>query len=137
MISTLGLLVACAPMSRYEAIKSPAILKAEQDARTSGDHSALAKLFENLAKEMRMQAEEQGKLLEHYQEKSYLYGRQAQDRKSHTWALMHRYQQAAKTSLGKAATHRQTAAKLKQDDYANLIRQTDNAANGPKTTENN
>jgi hypothetical protein len=125
MISSLGLLVACAPMSRYEAVKSPAILKAVQDARTSGDHNDLAKLFENLAKEMRMQAEEQKRLLEHYQEKSYLYGRQAQDRKSHTWALMHRYEQAAKTSLGKAATHRQMAAKLKQDDYATLIRQTE------------
>jgi hypothetical protein len=124
MISTLGLLVACAPMSRYEAVKSPAILKAVRDAKTYNDHNALAKGFENLAKEMRMQAEEQRKLLEHYQEKSYLYGRQAQDLKSHTWALMHRYEQAAKTSLGKAATHRQTAAKLKQDDYAALIRQT-------------
>ncbi|BCT67778.1 hypothetical protein NNRS527_01366 [Nitrosospira sp. NRS527] len=126
MISTFGLLVACAPMSRYEAVKSPAILKAVQNARTYGDHNALAKRFENLAKEMRMKAEEQKRLLEHYQEKSYLYGRQAQDRKSHTWALMHRYEQAAKTSLSKAAAHRQMAAKLKQDDHGTFIRQTDN-----------
>jgi L-lactate utilization protein LutC len=136
MISS-GLLVGCAPMSRYEAVKSPAILKAVQDARTCSDHNALAKRFENLAKEMRTKAEEQRRLLEHYQEKSYLYGRQAQDRKSHTWALMNRYEQAAKTSLSKASAHRQTAAKLKQDDYATLIRQTDNTANNPKTTENN
>ena len=137
MISSFCLLVACAPMSRYEAVKSPAILKAVQNARTYSDHNALAKRFENLAKEMRMKAEEQRRLLEHYQEKSYLYGRQAQDRKSHTWALMHRYEQAAKTSLGKAATHRQMAAKLKQDGYATPIRQTENAANNPKTTEKN
>jgi hypothetical protein len=109
MISS-GLLVGCAPMSLYEAVKSPVILKAVQDARTCSDHNALAKRFENLAKEMRMKAEEQRRLVEHYQEKSHLYGRQAQDRKSHTWALMHRYEQAAKTSLGKAATHRQMAA---------------------------
>jgi aldehyde:ferredoxin oxidoreductase len=137
VISALGILAACAPMSRYEAVKSPAILKAVQDARTYIDHNALAKRFENLAKEMRIKAEEQRRLLEHYQEKSYLYGRQAQDRKSHTWALMHRYEQAAKTSLSKAASHRQMAAKLKQDGYATPIRQTENAANNPKTTENN
>jgi hypothetical protein len=137
MISTLGLLVACAPMSRYEAVKSPAILKAVQDARRHSDHNAVAKRFENLAKEMRMKAEEQRRLLQHYQEKSYLYGRQAQDRKSHTWALMHRYEQAAKTSLSKAATHRQMAAKLKQDGYATPIRQTESVANDPKITENN
>ncbi|MEO8991977.1 MAG: hypothetical protein ABI284_08580 [Nitrosospira sp.] len=132
MISTLGLVVACTPMSRYEAVKNPVILKAVQDASSYGDHNALAKHFENLVEEMSMKAEEQKRLLEHYQEKSYLYGRQAQDRKSHTWALMHRYQQAAKASLSKAATHRKTAKKLKQDNYATLIRQTDNAANNPK-----
>jgi hypothetical protein len=68
MISS-GLLVGCAPMSRYEAVKSPAILKAVQDARTYSDHNALAKRFENPAKEMRMKAEEQRRLLEHYQGK--------------------------------------------------------------------
>ena len=57
MISSFCLLVACAPMSRYEAVKSPAILKAVQNARTCSDHGALAKRFENLAKEMRMKAE--------------------------------------------------------------------------------
>lgn len=137
MISTLGLLAACAPMSRYEAVKSPTILKAVQNAGTYSDHNALAKRFENLAKEMHMKAEEQKRLLEHYQEKSYLYGRQAQDWKSHTWALMQRYEQAAKTSLSKAAAHWQTAAKLKQDDCATLIRQTDNTVNNLKSTENN
>ena len=137
MMSTLGLLAACAPMSPYEAVKSPTILKAVQNAGTYSDHNALAKRFDNLAKEMHMKAEEQKRLLEHYQEKSYLYGRQAQDRKSHTWALMHRYEQAAKTSLSKAAAHRQMAAKLKQDGYGTPIQQTEYAANNPKSTENN
>jgi hypothetical protein len=63
---------------------------------------------------MQANAGEQQKLLNHYQEKSYLYGRQAQDRQSHTWALMVKYEQAAKTSLSKAALHRQIAAELRQ-----------------------
>jgi hypothetical protein len=116
MAATLGMLGgACAPMSLYEAVNSPAVLKIVENARTTGDHAALSTYFENLAAEMRTKAEEQRKLLQHYQEKSYLYGRQAQDQQSHTWALMHRYEQAAKTSLGKAASHRQIAVKLARE----------------------
>lgn len=113
---TLGLLAACAPMSPYEVVNSPAVLQRVENARTRAAHAALSTYFENLAAEMRIKAEEQRQLLQHFQEKSYLYGRQAQDRKSHTWALMHRYEQAAKTSLGKAASHRRLAAGLEQDE---------------------
>ena len=116
MVATLGLIGACAPMSPYEAVNSPAVLKRVENARTRADHTALSIYFENLAAEMRIKAEEQRKLLQHYQEKSYLYGRQAQDQQSHTWALMHRYEQAAKTSLGKAASHRRLAATLERDE---------------------
>ena len=116
MVATLGLVGACAPMSPYEAVNSPAVLKRVENARTLADHTALSIYFENLAAEMRIKAEEQRKLLQHYQEKSYLYGRQAQDQQSHTWALMHRYEQAAKTSLGKAASHRRLAATPERDE---------------------
>ena len=110
-------LSSCAPMSPYEAVNSPALLKTVEEARTYKDHYALTKHFENLAEEMRARANEQRKLLDHYQEKSYLYGRLAQDQQSHTWALMQRYEQAAKASLGKAALHRQIAARLEQEGY--------------------
>ena len=103
-------------MSPYEVVNSPAVLQRVENARTPADHAALSTYFENLAAEMRIKAEEQRQLLQHFQEKSYLYGRQAQDRKSHTWALMHRYEQAAKTSLGKAAWHRRLAAGAEQDE---------------------
>ena len=42
---------------------------------------------------MHNKAEEQKKLLEHYEEKSYLYGRQAQDLESHTSALVRKYEE--------------------------------------------
>ncbi len=112
MAFVFGWLAACAPMSPYEAINSPALREAVQNARTRGDHDTLARNFENLTREMRVKAEEQRKLLQHYQEKGYLYGRQAQDRQSHTWALMVRYEQAAEKSFPKAALHRQLAAGL-------------------------
>lgn len=117
----LGLLASCAPMSPYETVNSPVLRKTVQNARTRGDHEALTKYFEKLAEEMRIKAEEQRKLLEHYQEKSYFYGRQAQDRQSHTWALMVKYEQALKKSLIKAASHRQIAAKLEHDERENYI----------------
>src|SRR5687768_16495130 len=115
MGSMLGLMTSCAPMSPYQTVDSPSLRKTVQNARTRSDHDALTIYFENLAKEMGERAEEQKKLLQHYQEKSYLYGRRAQDQQSHTWALMVRYEQAAKTSLSKAASHREIAAKLEQE----------------------
>ena len=136
IVFMLGLLVSCAPMSPYEAVNSPALLKTVENAKTHSDHYALTKHFEDLAEEMRTRAEEQRKLLEHYQEKSYLYGRQAQDRQSHTWALMHRYEQAVKTSLWKAASHRQTAAQLERGGYATLGRQAVDAASNPHHKNN-
>ncbi|HJT52030.1 MAG TPA: hypothetical protein VJ734_08835 [Nitrosospira sp.] len=135
-ILMLGLLASCAPMSRYEAVNSPDLLKTAQNAKTYTDHYALTKRFETLAEEMRTRAEEQRKLLEHYHEKSYLYGRQAQDQQSHTWALMHRYKQAAKTSLSKAALHRQIAAKLERGGYAAFERQAVDAVSNPSQKNN-
>ena len=116
MAAALGLLGACAPMSPYEAVDSPAVRKMVEGARTRTDHEALVAHFESLAADMRAKAEEQRQLLQHYQEKSYLYGRQAQDRQSHTWALMNRYERAAKASMGKAALHRRLADGLGPDD---------------------
>lgn len=126
-VTILLLLASCAPMSPYEAVNSPTLRKVVQSARTRSDHDALRKHFENLAQEMREKAEEQRNLLEHYQEKGYLYGRQSQDRQSQTWALMLKYEQAIKTSLAKAAVHRQAAAELARDDYVIGIRQNINA----------
>jgi hypothetical protein len=132
----LSLLASCAPMSPYEAVNNPDLLKTAENAKTYTDHYALTKRFETLAEEMRNRAEEQRKLLEHYQEKSYLYGRQAQDRQSHTWALMHRYEQAAKTSSNKAALHRQIAARLERDGYAALERQAVGGISNPNQKNN-
>ncbi|MGH8762012.1 MAG: hypothetical protein ACREUR_02135 [Nitrosospira sp.] len=123
IVTILLLLASCAPMSPYEAVNSPALRKVVQSARTRSDHDTLRKYFENLAQEMQEKTEEQRKLLEHYQERGYLYGRQSQDRQSQTWALMLKYEQATKASLVKAAAHRRMAAELAQDDYASSVRQ--------------
>ncbi|MDN5836962.1 MAG: hypothetical protein L0H12_06370, partial [Nitrosospira sp.] len=84
IVAMLSFVVSCTPMSPYETVDSPAVLKIVQNAKTRSQHEALTKYFENLAREMRVKAAEQRTLFEQYQEKGYLYGRQAQNNQSHT-----------------------------------------------------
>jgi septal ring factor EnvC (AmiA/AmiB activator) len=106
---SLGLLAACAQMTPLEAVQNTNVRKAAQNARTRSDHDTLTKYFEGKAKEMHSKAEEQKKLLEHYEQKSYLYGRQAQDLESHTSALVRKYEEIERASIKEAAAHRQMA----------------------------
>lgn len=114
---SLGLLASCAPMTSHEAIQNTNIRKAVQNARTRSDHDALTMYFEGAAREMQTKAEEQKRLLEHYEQKSYLYGRQAQDLKSHTWALARKYEETAEANIKEAAAHRQMALEAEQRSY--------------------
>ncbi len=80
----------------------------------------LAKQYESSARELLVKAEEQKKLLQHYEEKSYLYGRQAQDNQSHTSALLNKYQQAAAETIKQAAFHHKMASELAKGDHAQM-----------------
>jgi hypothetical protein len=117
ILSALGLLASCAQMSPLEA-QNDNIHRAGKSAKTYADHDKLAKQYQNTAQEMLKKAEEQKKLLQHYEEKSYLYGRQAQDKQSHTAALLHKYQRTAEEDIKQAAFHRQMALKLAPRDHA-------------------
>jgi predicted small lipoprotein YifL len=111
------LLASCAQMGPLEA-QNADIRKAAENARTHADHNRLAKQYESTAKELLVKAEEQKKLLQHYEEKSYRYGRQAQDHQSHTSALLNKYQQAAAETIKQAAFHHKIAAELAKGDHA-------------------
>jgi peptidoglycan hydrolase CwlO-like protein len=113
-----SLLAACAQISPYEAIETTNIQKAAQNARTQSDHVALSKYFEEAAKEMQSQADVQQKLLEHYEAKGYLYGRQAQDLKSHTAALLRKYEANAEENIKEATAHRQMALEQAKREFA-------------------
>ncbi|PTR10518.1 hypothetical protein C8R32_10145 [Nitrosospira sp. Nsp5] len=106
---SLGLLAACAQVTPLEAVQNTHVRKAAQNARTRSDHDALTKYFEDKAKEMHSKGEEQKKLLEHYEQKSYLYGRQAQDLESRTSALVRKYEEIERASIKEAAAHRHMA----------------------------
>jgi hypothetical protein len=100
---TLGLLSACAEMNPHPMDMSQAV----QSASSKADHEALAKHYEETAKEMQLKVDEHKKLLSLYQSKSYLYGRQAEDFKAHCERLIDVYEKAAEENLKMANMHRQ------------------------------
>jgi hypothetical protein len=59
---------------------------------------------------MQAKSDEQKRLLEHYEDKSYLYGKRAQDLQSHTSALIRKYEQAARSNMREAMAHRRMVA---------------------------
>ena len=85
---------------------------ASRNAVTRSDHEAVAKYYDNAAVETQAKAHEQKRLLEQYENKSYLYGRQALDLQSHTEALIRDYEHAVKATMQEAASHRQMASKV-------------------------
>ncbi|MEO7559302.1 MAG: hypothetical protein ABIT23_03485 [Nitrosospira sp.] len=109
LVSTSSSVVAAQP------IDTPEIRTAAQNAATRGDHESIAKYYENTAAQMQAKLTEQKELLEQYENKSYLYGRQAQDLQSHTSALIRDYEKSVEASINIATLHRQMAAKLNQN----------------------
>jgi hypothetical protein len=104
-----GLLASCTinphPMDMTEAI---------QNARTRSDHEALAKHYEDTAKEMQEKADEHRKLLAQYEAKNALYdGRHNQNLVSHCQRLVNIYEQAAGENRSMAQSHREMAAEAK------------------------
>jgi hypothetical protein len=117
VLSAVTLLAACAEMTPLQR-RSAGDQVASKNANKQTDHDRLAKQYENTAKQLLAKAEEQKKLLQHYEEKSYLYGRQAQDNQSHAVALLNRYQHDATETLKQAAFHQRMAAEMAQRDQA-------------------
>jgi hypothetical protein len=109
-----GLLSACAPMSKNVVKEGATSHVAIQNATTLRDHHALAKHFEDAAREMRAKAEEQKALLQQY-ENGNLYGWQSHSLKSNALALIRKYEQAAQSKMKEAISHRQMAQKLEEN----------------------
>ncbi|MEO6824796.1 MAG: hypothetical protein ABI167_08765 [Nitrosospira sp.] len=89
-----------------------------ENARTSDDHKVLARQYETAAGQLLAEAEKKRELLQHYEERSYLYGKRAQDMQSHTWALLRKYEIAARDTRRQAAFHQRMALELTKEDYA-------------------
>jgi membrane protein involved in colicin uptake len=131
ILSMLGLLVSCAQTSPLEGVSADRMT--DGNIGIHGDHDRLAEQYQRMAKELRIKAEEQRKLLEQYEEKSYLYGKQAQDRQSHMQALARKYQRVAEEAIRQAAFHQKMAAELARCDHDALAGTSHSSRNQCKT----
>lgn len=87
--------------------------QAVQNAKTRSDHEALAKHYEDAAKEMQETADDHKKMVAQYEANKTLYGKQAQSLISHCQGLVRIYEQAAAENRSMAESHRQMAAEAK------------------------
>ena len=109
LVAIFGLLVSCAinphPMDMAQAIQS---------AKSPSDHEALAKHYEDAAKDMQAKAEEHRTSLAQYEaRRNVFYGKQGGSLISHCQGLVRTYEQAAAENRSMAEAHRQMAAEAK------------------------
>lgn|SRR5690242_7424250 len=108
LAAILGLLTSCTinphPMDMAQAV---------QAAKTPSDHEALAKHYDEAAKEMQAKAAEHKKMAVEYEANKTLYGKQAQSLISHCHGLVRVYEQAAADNTSMANSHRQLASGAK------------------------
>ena len=113
-VATMGLLASCAQTDFLEQ-QSDNTSSAAQNTQTLGDHDSIARRYENAAKELLVKAEERKKLLQHYEDKSHLYGRNGQDFQAQAVALARKYNLAAEKATAHAAFHRRMSELAKLD----------------------
>ena len=110
ILALLGLLASCAQMNPHPMDMTNAI----RSAKTSVDHNALAKHYEDAAQEMRLKVAEHKKILEEYETHPYYYDRRTpQDMAVHCRALIRSYEQAVEENMSMARAHRQMAEEAK------------------------
>lgn len=105
----LGLLVSCAQMNPHPMDMTQAV----RNAKTPTDHTALAKHYEDAAKEMQSKVDYHKKMLEGYESNTSHYGKQAATLQSHCKSLIMTYEQAVTANMDMANAHRAMAAEIK------------------------
>jgi endonuclease III len=105
LLLAFGLMTACSEMNPHPMDMS----KAVQNAQTKSDHEALAQHYDGAANEMQLKVDEHKKILNQYESKAYLYGRQAEDLKAHCENLINSYEKAVTANRKMAEMHREMA----------------------------
>jgi hypothetical protein len=108
-IATLGLLVSCAHIAPHPMDMT----RAERAAKTSADHNALAAHYEQTAKALQAKADAEKRELAEYVYHAAYYGRQTEDLKEHSQALIRSYEEAAEKNMQMAKAHRRMAEQAK------------------------
>jgi hypothetical protein len=115
-LSALGLLVIGAE-SRAVEVENVNMTVPAQNTRASANHGGIARQYENNAKELMGKAEERKKLIQHYEDKSYLYGRGGQDFQAQAIALERKYKLASEKATRLAAFHYKMASGHANRDF--------------------
>jgi hypothetical protein len=113
----LGLLASCAQTDSLKG-RNDSTSAASQNTGVLGDHDIIARRYENTARELSAKAAEREKMLQHYEDKSYLYGRRGQDFQAQAVALVRKYNLAAEKAAANAAYHRRMSELAKRDHAA-------------------
>ena len=109
VLSVLALLVSCAQMNPQPMDMT----QSAQKDRPGPDQNALAKHYEDAAKELQAKVQEHKKQLEEYEIHAYYYGKQAHDLQAHCQGLIRFYEQAAEANMSMAKIHRDMATTKK------------------------
>jgi len=130
-LSLLGLLAGFGPASAVDRTPDAATIRAgERSAVSRDDHERVAAYHENAAREAQAKLEEQKQLLEQYESKSYLYGRQAQDLQSHADALIRKLEHTVDENVKQAALHRRIAQQIPASGAQQLSAVDESSRNG-------
>lgn len=108
MLGVVGLLSSCAHLDPHPMDMTAAI----REAKTSADHDALARHYEDTAEAARLKVKEHKKELKEYETHPY-YGKRAQDLKAHCERLIKSYEQAVEANMTMGGIHRQMAAEAR------------------------
>jgi len=103
-------LVSCAHLNNPHPMD---MSQAIQNAKIPSDHEALAKHYEDTAKEMQSKVQEHKKMLEQYEAQRQFYGKRGMDMESMCKALIQYYGQAAEMNMEMAKSHRKMAVDTK------------------------
>ena len=110
ILFALGLLVSCAHMDPHPMDMSSAV----RNAKTSADHNALARHYEDAAKRMQAKAQAQKNMMKEYTRHGYYYGRRTEELQEHTQALIRQYEEAAESNRNMAKFHHRLAEDASQ-----------------------
>ena len=105
ILAVFGLLTSCAHIDPHPMDMS----RAEKSAKTSRDHLALANHYDQVAQSLQAKAEAEKGQLGEYVEHAPYYGRQTEDLKEHSEALVRVYEEAAEKNRRMANAHRRMA----------------------------
>ncbi len=130
ILSLLALVAGFSPASAADRAADSAGMRATQGAATRDDHEMVAAYHENAAREAQAKLEEQKQLLDEYENKSYLYGRQAQDLQSHAGALIRKLEHSVDENVKQAALHRQMARQVPASSVQRLSAADESPPNG-------